>query len=158
MMLDRQEALSPSAFPGTPVAIETRFGTFEFPPEKTLYMHRGPHGFTDHHVFGLANLPAPAPESFKLLQSLDDPALSFIVVPLDPASGAVAAEDLAESADALGIAAAEAVFLLMVTLRPAESGTTATVNLRAPIIVDLAARRASQVVLANSAYPIQQPL
>lgn len=161
MMLDQQAALSrdPQRTPAdAPVTVETRFGAFDFSPEQTLYMPRGPHGFVEHHVFGLANLPPPAPETFKLLQALDDPELSFIVVPLDPASGAVAAEDLADGAQTLGMAAQDAIFLLIVTLRAEEGGTTATVNLRAPLVVDLERRLAAQVVLANSAYPIRQPL
>lgn len=161
MILDRQEALARNdhaALAGGPVTVATRFGTFDFTADQTFYMPRGPHGFTDYHLFGLANLPEPAPKTFKLLQSLDDPELSFIVVAFDPASGAITAQHLSEAAGSLSIAVADAVFLLIVTLRPAEGGTTATVNLRAPLVLDLDRRIASQVVFADSAYPIQQPL
>ena len=140
------------------VAIETRFGVFEFTTTSKIHMPRGPHGFTEFREFGLANLPEPAPAHFKLLQSLEESQLSFIVTVLDPTSGAVAADDLKDGATSVGIAFDEAIFLLIVTLRAGEAGTTATVNMRAPIVLDLDRRLARQVVLANNAYPIQQPL
>jgi len=140
------------------VVVETRFGTFEFSEKNTIHMPRGPHGFTQYRDFGLANLPPPAPENFKLLQSLDDTQLSFIVTPLNVESGAVAVDDLRDGALSVGIDPDKAIFLLIVTLRAGDNGTTATVNLRAPIVLDLERRIARQVILANNAYPIQQPL
>ncbi len=140
------------------VAVETRFGVFEFAGRSMVHMPRGPHGFTEFREFGLANLPPPAPEHFKLLQSLEEPQLSFIVTALDPTSGAVVQEDLKDGAASVGIPFDDAAFLLIVTLRAGDEGTTATVNLRAPIVLDLERRLARQVVLANNAYPIQQQL
>lgn len=140
------------------VVIETRFGAFEFTALNRISMPCGLHGFTGYSEFGLANLPEPAPETFKLLQSMDDPGLSFIVTQLDVDAGAIAEEDLRDGASSVGIAPEAAVFLLIVTLRPSENGTTATVNLRAPIVLDLERRVARQVVLANNAYPIRRAL
>ena len=140
------------------IVVETRFGVFEFAPANTIHMPRGPHGFTECHDFGLANLPEPVPEHFKLLQSLDDAQLSFIVTVLDPESGAVLVEDLKDGAASVGLTFESAIFLLIVTLRVADGGTAASVNLRAPIVLDMERRIARQVVLANNAYPIQQPL
>ena len=140
------------------LVVETRFGTFEFPKQDVIHMPRGPHGFTEYRDFGIANLPAPAPEHFKLLQSLEDPQLSFIVTYLEPMSGAIDIKDLRDGALSVGIPFEEAHFLLIVTLRVNDRGTTTTINLRAPIVLDVARRIARQVVLANTAYPIQQPL
>ncbi|MFQ5774599.1 MAG: flagellar assembly protein FliW [Kiloniellaceae bacterium] len=162
MMLDEQKArarrCAPAAMPTEVVAVETRFGIYEFTPDNMIHMPRGPHGFTEYRNFGLANLPNPAPEHFKLLQSLDDPQLSFIVTPLDAQAGIVAPDDLRDGAASVGMSMDEAVFVLIVTLRPTDKGTSATVNLRAPIVLDLERRVGRQVVLANNRYLIQQPL
>ncbi len=74
MMLNPDGALAlrdrPMALPSENVDVETRFGTYEFTPPQTVVMPHGLIGFADQQVFGLANLPAPVPEDFKLLQSL----------------------------------------------------------------------------------------
>ncbi len=154
----QSETCNPIAVPSDSITIETRFGAFEFTAENRIHMPRGPHGFTEFHEFGIANLPEPAPEHFKLLQSLDRPDLSFIVTPLAIDSGVVAYEDLSDGALSVGIPMERAAFLLIVTIRKTEEGTTATSNLRAPIVLDLERKVARQVVLAGNHYPIQKAL
>ena len=100
-----------------PVVIETRFGSLEFGPDNSLYMPVGPLGFTDFHHFGLAELPKPAAEHFKLLQCLDSHELGFIVTELAIDDGRVAQEDLEDAALSVGIPVDSARFLLIVTIR-----------------------------------------
>lgn len=140
------------------LVIETRFGRLEFGDDNRLHMPIGMLGFSALHSFGLAELPQPQLASFKLLQCLDDTDLSFIVTPLRPNDGRVAHDDLEDAALSVGIPVEAAAFLLIVTLRQTEKGTSVTVNLRAPVVVDVNRALARQVVMANSSYPIQQPL
>ena len=46
--------------------IETRFGEIEFRLENAIHMPRGMLGYADYHAFGLANMPDPKLEQFKL--------------------------------------------------------------------------------------------
>ena len=141
-----------------PVIIETRFGPLEFGPANSLFMPVGPLGFGDFRRFGLASLPKPASDRFKLLQSLDNHELGFIVTPLDPNDGKVARGDIEDAALSVGIPFDHAEFLLIVTIRVVNQTTTMTANLRAPIVLDSKRMIARQVVMANSSYPIQMPL
>ena len=141
------------------VIVQTRFGDYTFTADHRVYMPKGPLGFQDYHDFALANLPNPELDAFKLLQSLDAQALSFIVTALPVSGGPIAEEDLEEIAAAAGVSAAEAIFLLIVTIRanPDGEGIVMTVNLRAPIVFDPATRLARQCVTSNQVYPVQQP-
>ena len=140
------------------ISIETRFGVLQFGPENRLFMPVGLLGFTDYRQFGLADLPQPELADFRLLQSLEDEKLSFIVTPIKIDGGEVAREDLEDAALSVGIAVESAAFVLIVTIRPTPQGSNVTVNLRAPVVVDVNRAVARQVVMANSSYPIQQPI
>ena len=141
------------------VIVQTRFGDYTFTADHRVYMPKGPLGFQGCHDFALANLPNPELDAFKLLQSLDAQALGFIVTALPESGGPIAEEDLEEIVAAAGVSAAEAIFLLIVTIRPAPDGEgiVMTVNLRAPIVFDPATRLARQCVTSNQIYPVQQP-
>ena len=140
------------------VVIETRFGTLEFGPENRLFLPIGLLGFADYKIFGLAEMPQPELADFRLLQSLEDEKLSFIVTPIKIDGGEVAREDLEDAALSVGIPVEAAAFVLIVTIRPMPEGSNVTVNLRAPLVIDVNRAVARQVVMANSSYPIQQPI
>ncbi len=141
------------------VAVETRFGVYEFTAQSRIFMPTGPLGFQDCRNFGLANLPDPRLAHFKLLQSLDDPELGFIVTVLPDDGGPIANEDLEEICRSAGAPLDEAVFLLIVTIRPNfdGEGISMTVNLRAPIVFSPHNGQARQCVSSKQAYPVQQP-
>lgn len=139
--------------------VETRFGPMEFGRSNTFRMPHGLLGFADKRDFGLANLPAERYGHFMLLQSLEDDAVSFLVLPLEVVPELIAAEDLEEAIGAAGVAPEEAIVLLIATARKDEDGTiTLSVNLRAPLIVDAEHHTARQHVLNNTAYPIRHVL
>jgi flagellar assembly factor FliW len=123
-------------------------------------MPQGLVGFADHQLFGIGNLPEPAPEDFKLLQSLEEVPLSFNVMPMMAKQAPIGAADVEEACAAAGIDPKKACFLFVVTIRPSADGTgiDMTANLRAPIVFDQTTRLARQHVLANSQYPLRQPL
>jgi flagellar assembly factor FliW len=140
------------------VVIETRFGPLEFGPANSIFMPVGPLGFGACHHFGLAELPKPASDRFKLLQSLDNHDLGFIVTQLEPDDARISRDDLEDAAMSVGIPMEAALFLLIVTIRANDESTSITANLRAPVVLDKNRLVARQVVMANNALPIQMPI
>lgn len=138
------------------VIIETRFGDLEFRLQNAIYMPRGMLGYTDFHEFGLANLPDPKLDQFKLFQSLEDPSLSFIVAPLNPGVETIDSGDIEAACELLSIDPANAIVLLVVSTRQIGPATQISVNLRAPVIIDGANQNAHQHVLTNNRYPVRQ--
>jgi flagellar assembly factor FliW len=142
----------------SPITVETRFGTVHFGPGNIVYFPQGMIGLPHSRRFGLSPIPDPRMGQFMLLQSLDDFALSFLVLPLQLGPQTVAQEDAAEACAALAVPAEDADFFTVVTLRKGETGLAVSVNLRAPVIVDSKSKIARQYVLANPKYPIRRPL
>jgi flagellar assembly factor FliW len=91
------------------------------------------------------------------LQSLEDTAVSLLVL----APGAVFPEYAPEidvpSQDALELTRAQDA-LLLVVVRTGASLAESTANLLAPIVVNTLTRTAGQVVLTGSEHPLQAPL
>ncbi len=150
----------PVALPSETVVVETRFGTYEFAPNETVMMPHGLIGFAEQQLFGLGNLPAPLPEDFKLLQSLGEPPISFIVVPLSSDEAPIEAADLDAACIATGFVRDEVHIMFLCTIRPRDNGEGIDMwaNIRAPILFDLEARQARQYVLPSDRYPLRQPL
>lgn len=141
------------------MTVETRFGPLTCAPQAVIDMPQGgPLGFAQHRRFALLDLPNPQLARFRLLQSLADPELSFVVVPTDRDGGLIAPKDVDEACAAAGIEPADAVILLIVTVRRTPKGTSMTANLRAPVMLDVKRRTARQIVLSNPDYPIQHAL
>jgi flagellar assembly factor FliW len=112
-------------------------------------------GFPEAHRFTMS-FPFGDDSPFALLQSLDEPALQFVVV-----SPHLFFPDYAPEIDdgtvaALGIERAEDV-LLLVVVNPGDNAGTATANLLAPVLVNVATLKGGQVVLDED-LPIRAPL
>lgn len=91
------------------------------------------------------------------LRSLDDPSLRFLVVPpvsFFPDYAPVVSDDVVSD---LEITSADDVIVLLV-LNAGDSLDTTTANLMAPVVVNTATRRASQVILDDPDLPIAAPL
>lgn len=154
--LATDEADQAAAAPRT--LVETPYGVFAFDAGNSLFMPSGPLGFASHHNFGLANLPDPNLTAFKLLQSLDDVNVSFIVTPLELHPGLIEPDHLDAGAKAAGLELARSEPLLIVTARTTPEGASLSMNLRAPVLVDFEARTARQIVLGNPQYAVRHPL
>lgn len=148
-----------AAMDGDGIGIETRFGPMTFDRSNTFTMPHGMLGFADRRAFGLANLPAERYGHFMLLQSLEEAALSFLVLPLAVAPDMIAEADVREACEALGYEPANVIVMLIATARKDDAGAvTLSVNLRAPILIDSEHQTARQYVLNNIAYPIRHIL
>lgn len=91
------------------------------------------------------------------LRSLDEPELRFLVVPPSAFFPDYAPEVDDEVVSELEISASEDVVVLVV-LNAGESLQATTANLMAPLLINTATRRASQVVLDDPDLPLAAPL
>ncbi len=152
-------ALSPEApEQGESITVETRLGPVVTHRCAVIEMSQGPLGFAGHTRFALADLPNPTLSRFKLLQSLSDSQVTFVVAPVDPDSGPIQRADLDDACMNAGLAPGNLLVLLIVTVRTLAEGVSLTANLRAPVIIDVARRAGRQVVLGNPEYSVRHPL
>lgn len=112
-------------------------------------------GFPEHHRFGLARLDEDG--TVCDLRSLDDPDISFVVVPPH-----VFFDDYGPEVDDATVAALELSgaedLLTLVVVTLGETLADATANLMAPVLVNHRTLKAAQVVLDDVALPIRAPL
>ncbi len=141
-----------------PIIVDTRFGRLEFDPAQAIAMPRGMMGFPENKVFALTGVPDPRVRNFMLLQSLTDPGLSFLVLPLSLESGIIAAQDLEAAHQNLGIAKADFAAIVIVSIRKVGGEAQTSVNLRAPVFLDARRRTGWQYVMPNGAYQVRHVL
>ncbi len=135
--------------------IDSRFGSLAISRNSVLDFPRGLLGFGDFRSFGVADLSDPRYAQFKVLQSLDDHQLAFLVLPLDPNTGFIDRADLEAACDSLLVKVDDVIILLVVTVRKAESGASVTANLRAPLLIDSTTCIGNQYVMKNERYPVR---
>jgi flagellar assembly factor FliW len=112
-------------------------------------------GFPDKRRFALVQLDEDG--VLCQLQSLEDPGLRFLVmspVPFFPDYAPEVGDDVVRD---LEITSADDVILLLV-LNAGDSLDTTTANLMAPVVVNTATLRASQVILDDPDLPLAAPL
>jgi flagellar assembly factor FliW len=93
----------------------------------------------------------------RTLQCLDDTDLRFLVVPptvFYPDYAPVVSDQVVEDLD---LTDASDVLLLVLLTAP-DGLATATLNLRAPLVINVRTRRAAQVVLEDQDHPLAAPL
>lgn len=112
-------------------------------------------GFPDQRRFALVQLDDDG--VLCQLRSLEDPSLRFLVMPPVPFFPDYAPEVSDEVVEDLQISSAEDVIVLLV-LNAGDSLDTTTANLMAPVVVNTATMRASQVILDDPSLPLAAPL
>ncbi|MBI1755749.1 MAG: flagellar assembly protein FliW [Fimbriimonas ginsengisoli] len=131
----------------------TRFATIDYRNEDVITFSEGLVGFETCRRFVLIS---SRPESaFRWLQSLDEPALAFLVI--DPAQYVQGYEPTVQEAVATSLELAEEtprMVLTTVSIPPGKPNDL-TLNLAAPIVVNAATRQARQVVLEGEAYTMR---
>lgn len=137
--------------------VETRFGVIAINRAAAIRFPEGLLGMPDMRDFCLAELPSSKMRRFKLLQCLNDPALSFIVMPLE--KGDILAEaDLAEALGGYEIAPESLLVLLIVSVHRSPDAVRLSVNARAPLLVDSTRRAAWQYVFTHDGYQVRHML
>ena len=133
----------------------TRFGTVDVPDAELFTFANGLYGLEAHTQFALVCPDDTLP--FRYLQAVDEPGICLLVG--DPFVFRREYEfDLTESdLTALGDPTPEQV-AVWVTVSARDSLQTATMNLLAPVILNVQKRLGRQVVLHDSGYPTREPL
>lgn len=136
--------------------IRTRFGEVEINVEKQLTFPHGILGLPAQLHFCLADFPREGFDQFKLLQSIDDEELCFIVLPADFHNTFVKESDFEEACNVMEIDPDMLLALFIVsTHRTPDQETRLSVNAKAPIMVNTADRTALQYVFNNKDYEIR---
>ena len=135
--------------------IESRFGTVYVQPEKAISFTHGLPGIADAMNFCITEIPNINNDQFKLLQCLDNHALSFIVVPSSYDNQLLEPLDMNDACAVLGIDKNNLLLLFIVTSHQTLEGRKLSVNAKAPVFIDVISRTAVQYVFQNNNYEIQ---
>lgn len=93
--------------------------------------------------------------NYMLLQCLEDPNVSFLVMPLIINADGIQLEDATAVCDQLGIQEHDKVIFLGILSMDAKE---ITINLKAPIVLDCERQLAWQVVMKSDKYEMQHSL
>ncbi len=138
------------------VTIQTvKFGALEVLQENVIHFDEGILGFPRNHRFALVELDELTP--FQYLQALDDPPIALLIINpflLHPAYQFQLGES---DMDDLQTDRPENVAVYSVATIP-ENPAEATINLMAPVLINMEKRRGKQVVLLHAEYPMRHPV
>jgi flagellar assembly factor FliW len=130
-----------------------RFGALEVPEEQVLHFSEGIIGFPNERAFVL--IPHNATGFLAWLQSVGSPAIALPVVSAHAFGSKYPDVDIAPAVTSLGLGEDSDDVALMVVLS-APQGQPATVNLLAPILVNVTTRRGAQVILDGSSFSTRE--
>jgi flagellar assembly factor FliW len=132
-----------------------RFGTFDIKDDSILTFPSGLLGFPDQRRYVMLDHDTEAP--FKWLQSLDEPALAFVI--MDPclfhANYRIEASHEAMS-EVQGRETKEMSTAVILTI-PSDDPGRITANLRGPLLINPRTKLGKQLVLSDE-FPTRHPL
>lgn len=135
------------AQPATERRIESRvLGHIVIDAQSLVHFSDGLCGFENHREFAL--LPA-ARDGLWWLQSLDEPALAFLLVDTFRVTEGYEVELSAGDKARLQLESPDDALVLSVVTLPADPAAPATTNLRGPIVFNTTRRLARQVVVTT---------
>ena len=135
--------------------IQTAFlGEIEIDDSQTIHFEHGLPGFEDEQKFTLISLEDDA--VFQVLQSINSPHVAFVTV--NPFVFTKYSFDLDESTvHSLSIASNEDIAILsIVTVK--EPFSESTLNLKAPIVINMKLKKAKQTIIEKSDFPLRHPI
>ena len=138
--------------------LETRVGRVTINPNNPIFFPTGLLGIPDKHRFCLTHFPSEKMARFKLLQSLESEALSFITLPIDINNPIIERADIEQAAADLEMPLDDVAVLLIVTVHRESGVAKLSVNARAPLLMQASRRVAAQHVFSHTKYQIRQPL
>jgi flagellar assembly factor FliW len=134
--------------------VQTRFGEFEADARNVLQFPVGLPGFEQCHGFVVLSSTTMAP--VQCLHAVDGPAASFLVV--DPRLVLPDYRCILSGPDKDRLGAVDDMPLLWLAIVTIQEDQRASVNLRAPIVVNPERMLGFQVVPYDSLYPVKYPL
>lgn len=132
-----------------------RFGTLEIAPERVIHFPLGLLGFETRQRFVMLDSDQVAP--MRWLQSVDDPALAFLVVEPTQFFPDYQVTLTPEELRVLEHAEGEDLAVLGLVVVP-EDPAQMTINLLGPLVLNADKRLGMQVVLHDSGYTARQRL
>ena len=142
-----------------PVLETQNFGRIPYRVESEIDFPAGLPGFEERRRFLAVQLPHTNPLVF--LQSLEDPGLCFVTLPVLAVDPRYRLRLTAEDLERVGLSGSrqprigpDVICLAVLSIRAA--GPTA--NLLAPVVVNVANLKAVQAVMTDSGYPHQHAL
>lgn len=133
----------------------TRFGTLEFPEEQLISFPSGVIGFPSARRFLILEHGENTP--LRWLQAVEIPELAFIIIDPIPLVPEYPVERIIKEAADLGLTDEEDLAVAAVVTVPPHPQTP-TVNLLAPLVIGIEARKGKQVVLHDSAFHTRHPM
>ena len=134
--------------------IDTAFGTFDVDGRSVIQFADGLPGFEQTRRFVLLSSPELAP--LRLLHNVEGPAASFLAV--DPRIVLPDYRAVLAGNDRARLGADEETALLWLALVTVDGAQGASVNLRAPIVINPGRMIGFQIMPHNSLYPLRHPL
>ena len=131
----------------------TRFGAIEVSEESIVEFPEGLLGLHDYHKYVLIDRPS---SPLRWMQSMELPDLAFLVADPQIFMADYRAEVGANELSTIGEVDPRNLAVGVICTVPGDV-SDATVNLKAPLVVDIQSRRGKQIVLNDSPYSIHHP-
>ncbi|MCX8016823.1 MAG: flagellar assembly protein FliW [Rhodocyclaceae bacterium] len=129
-------------------------GTLEVAPDRIIEFPRGLPGFEDCKRYTLLSPEAEGLPRYFILQSLDDTAVAFNIA--DPAlfgfNYEIALSD--EESAALDLTEPSEAVVVVMLVKDSTAGGELRANLKAPLVLNLRARRGIQHVFSRLSYQV----
>jgi flagellar assembly factor FliW len=122
--------------------------------EMKVYFEEGIPGFLDLRFFQIKQQEKDSP--FFLLVSLENPSIEFGLI--NPFSFFSNYEFVLDEELKGQLSISEETAIIVLNIVTIQTGGELTVNMMAPVIINLDNRKAKQIILNDDRYPIRQPL
>lgn len=135
--------------------IQTAFlGEIEIDESQTIHFEHGLPGFEDEQNYTL--IPLEEDAVYQVLQSINNSHIAFVTV--NPFVFTSYSFDLDESTvHSLSITSNEDIAILsIVTVK--EPFSESTLNLKAPIVINMKLKKAKQTIIEKSDFPLRHPI
>lgn len=130
----------------------TRFAEIEISEETIISFPNGVLGFPESTNYVLINTDDNSP--LKWLQSIDDPALAFVVTNPNLFKPDYVIDAYRKDLKDINVQEAEDVLILVIVTVPNDPAKM-TANLKGPILINTQNRMAKQLVIDNNEYEIK---
>ncbi|MBA44703.1 MAG: hypothetical protein CMF62_11985 [Magnetococcales bacterium] len=136
----------------------TGFGEVALRDDRLLSFPSGLLGLPICTVFGLSRMPQSDESPLLLLQSVNDPSITFLSADPSVLGLRYSDEDRKKAIKEVGFNPKDTQMLVILTLYQDGEAGYLTANMRAPILIDSAQRVGRQHVLSNKDYSTQQKI
>ncbi len=136
--------------------VSRQFGPVEYTADAVVEFPEGIPAFEQRTRYVLIERPDSAPLIF--LQSLDDPELCFVTLPVGCVDSGYRPQLDRADIEALGMQTAEDEEVLCLVILTIPEHGVPTVNMMAPVVIHRRTRRARQVIQFDSSHSFQQQL